>query len=250
MKKLIFKVSLLATIVSSSFSVVVFAENRTDSNIEVIQIIEKSKKDSNEIIENWDNLKVTITPEEAMKRKGIEPMEKKSRVARASSYSMGNSSSPSIGNSSISSIGTCGDVLVTPINVLEAATTGRGSYSGHAAIVDSNPDYTIESMPNDGVQRRPNDWKTRYSKVVGGRVVGGTKEKADAATSYAANKIGSSYNWYFYDKLTEDSFYCSQLVWRAWFDQGIDLDKDGGYFVLPTDLLSNNLEIFYKSKSY
>lgn len=39
-------------------------------------------------------------------------------------------------------------------------------------------------------------------------------------SSYALEQKGDPYNWNFFDKYTEDSFYCSQLVWAAYFRNG------------------------------
>ncbi|MBE6056293.1 MAG: hydrolase, partial [Clostridium sp.] len=50
------------------------------------------------------------------------------------------------------------------------------------------------------------------------------------------------------NKWTTNRFYCSQIVWRAWMEQGFDLDKDGGSAVLPNDLISDKLQILKTSK--
>jgi len=43
-----------------------------------------------------------------------------------------------------------------------------------------------------------------------------------------------------------DSFYCSQLVWRAWVRQGYDLAPIRSKPVFPADLInSNKTEIVY-----
>lgn len=52
------------------------------------------------------------------------------------------------------------------------------------------------------------------------------------------------------NKGTEASFYCSQLVWKAWLKQGIDIEK--GSFpnaaVTPADLInSTNTMVNYRA---
>lgn len=136
-------------------------------------------------------------------------------------------------------IGQTGDILVTPNSV-------TGSLSGHAGIINLWHKYTTESYPNDGVQRRDNNWKTRYAKVICGEPKNVPVGPGLAAARYAESRKGFGYNWSFGNKWTTDRFYCSQLVWRAWYNQGYDLDKDGGNYVLPTDLISDKLNIFYK----
>jgi hypothetical protein len=53
-----------------------------------------------------------------------------------------------------------------------------------------------------------------------------TTAQRDGASRYAINQTGRHYNWNYLDKETQDSFYCSQLVWRAYETQGIDLDSN------------------------
>lgn len=53
-----------------------------------------------------------------------------------------------------------------------------------------------------------------------------TAAQRDAACVYAVNQTGKDYNWNYLNKDTEGSFYCSQLVWRAYENQGIDLDSN------------------------
>ena len=38
-----------------------------------------------------------------------------------------------------------------------------------------------------------------------------------AAADYAIDQIGKGYNWNFMDKNNEDTFYCSSLVYKAWY---------------------------------
>ncbi|WP_048602047.1 YiiX/YebB-like N1pC/P60 family cysteine hydrolase [Rubeoparvulum massiliense] len=144
---------------------------------------------------------------------------------------------------SSSRLGTVGDILVAynyrwgNLNV---------AFVGHAAIVSNNNARTVESFPKTGVQYFTNDWKAK-SKVYGLWVKGATTTKYKNAASYAQNQIGKKYNWNFVNKFATDKFYCSQLVWRAWYNQGINVDYiKVDTIVTPMELAkSNNTTIFY-----
>ncbi|WP_102400994.1 YiiX/YebB-like N1pC/P60 family cysteine hydrolase [Haloimpatiens massiliensis] len=210
------------------------------SNLKESQQLElqRNKEEAKNIIENWDKIKVNVTPEQEnqiIKEKSMY-LEKLTK----NSYDSKLATSRAAAITSSTSIGSYGDVLITPVS-----WASGGSLTGHAGLVDWNSDYTVESYPSDGVQRRVNDWRTRYTKIVVGHV--GSAMNMTDAINYATSKINYGYNAQFANKWRTDKFYCSQLVWRAYIDQGIDLDKDGGNAVFPTDLIDNDLTIFYKS---
>jgi uncharacterized protein YycO len=150
-----------------------------------------------------------------------------------------------------SPLGTKGDVLVSyEIN------SGSSSIGvGHAAIVSRDYTRTVESFAKswspinkDGVQYYPNTWKGR-SNVYGLWVKGASDTKYANAASYAQGKIGSSYNWNFANKFSTSSFYCSQLAWRSWEQQGINIDYvKFDTVVTPAELVkSDNTTIYYSN---
>lgn len=136
-------------------------------------------------------------------------------------------------------IGSYGDILVT----LDGLSIGSLAWAGgHAGLVeDSNT--VIECFGNkgnlNGVRRWPNDWAIRYDGVNGLRVNGATLAKYQAAKAEGGKHVGKPYNYNFFYITTTNSFYCSQLVWRAWYNQGFDLN-DGGA-VWPVDLIESSL---------
>lgn len=211
-KYTVFTLLVMVSIPSSAFAQE-NASNNTNNQME--QLIIKSKQDSDDLIKNWDKLKVTSTPKVSKK--------------------MNMYSSESAPNS----VGSYGDILVTPSTIF-----GNGPITGHAGMVDLNSDLTIESMASGGVRRYTNDWKTRYTKALCATVKNANPRQA---VDYASSKVGSSYNYNFLNKWKTDTFYCSQLVWRAYIEQGIDLDKDGGNAVLPTDLITDKIDINWRS---
>ncbi|NFI54519.1 hydrolase [Clostridium botulinum] len=220
----------------------VMADEIKSSQSQINEEIKKNNTELKNLIENWDEIHVMSDDE--YKQKEAEKLEALQEYADENPELQKNLiQTISTKSSSSSSIGSTGDILITPYG----ESSSGGSFSGHAGIVDLQWRNAIESYPADGVQRRVNDWKTRYPKVIGGSVKNSEPKDYLAASKYAASKIGCSYNKKFGQKRLTNKFYCSQLVWRAWYEQGYDLDKDGGDYVLPTDLISNKLDVFYKS---
>lgn len=233
-----------ATLSNIGFNSIVKAEETNLSpkeQIEQNKIIEQSKKDAEKIIKNWDKIKVMpakeyeqrkIEKEKALEDAGIEqPKERQKRSA--------NTIYPQY-------VGQTGDILVTPESV-SGYINGNGSLTGHAGMINLWHKYTTESFPDGGVQRRNNDWKTRYKKFICGEPKGVPVGPGLAAARYAESHQGFGYNWNFANKTTTDRFYCSQLVWRAWYNQGYDLDVNGGLVVSPADIMASpKLNVFYK----
>jgi uncharacterized protein YycO len=141
-------------------------------------------------------------------------------------------------------VGIYGDILVT----LDGTSSSSFAWAGgHAGVVSDVPGYVVESFGNkgslNGVRHWPNDWATRYSNVYGLWVSGATDYNYAYAASYSRAQIGLPYNYNFFDIYTTSAFYCSQLVWRAWYNQGWDLN-DGGA-VWPVDLVESPYTIVF-----
>ncbi|AGK96278.1 YiiX/YebB-like N1pC/P60 family cysteine hydrolase [Clostridium pasteurianum] len=149
-------------------------------------------------------------------------------------------------NSTGKSIGKPGDILIavfdddnTDINAIT-----MGSITTHAAMVDSDPTKVLEVFP-DGVQNRENDWRTRYKKILILRPKT-NEETIKGAIEYGHTKINTPFNYDLFNKTTTDKFYCSQFVWRCYFNNGLDLDRNGGLAVFPYDFISHKTTIVYK----
>ena len=79
--------------------------------------------------------------------------------------------------------------------------------------------------------------------------------KQGPVASSALNYRDRSYNINFFDKYTTQKFYCSQLVWRAYAENGIDLDSNFTEFfgrpfsgVSPDDIIqSPHLSVVWTS---
>jgi uncharacterized protein YycO len=145
------------------------------------------------------------------------------------------------------SVGIYGDILVT----LDGTSSGSSAWAGgHAGVVSDVSGYVVESFGNkgdlNGVRHWPNDWATRYYHVRGLWVSGAYDSNYAYSASYSRSQIGKPYNYNFFNITTTSSFYCSQLVWRSWYNQGWDLN-DGGA-VWPVDLLESPYTIVFYSQ--
>lgn len=145
-----------------------------------------------------------------------------------------------------------GDVLY------EAA--GFFGLTGHSAIVEGkfystsqNQYYIriIEAISPGGVSRSVLDC-TRLVDREGSlyRVSGATTEDIDNAVSFAISQLGKDY---FLDlakdtSSTEANWYCSELVWAAYKNQGIDIEvsgsKDKSPGIWPIDIVNDD-ETYY-----
>ena len=124
-------------------------------------------------------------------------------------------------------LGIYGDILIT----------SRGSTNwihGHAAIVSTSGKYVIEAVLFGGVRLADNDWYRSGNRayIPRGMVF---DRKRIAAVKYAINQLHKEYEISF-DKWRTDKFYCSQLVWRSWYEAGKNIAPDSGKIVTPADL--------------
>lgn len=142
-----------------------------------------------------------------------------------------------------SALGSYGDILVSLV-----IDSGSSGFAGHAAIVSSNSSKSIESyakswspIDKDGVQYYDNTWNTKSGALLV-RPNGATASQFSTAASFAARQIGKPYNWVFTDKTTTEKFYCSQLVWQAWLDAGINCETGSvpNAIIAPADLVNSS----------
>jgi hypothetical protein len=155
-------------------------------------------------------------------------------------------------------VGTVGNVL--------ASLDGSSSSSliGHAGIVsdevpggkkENRNTLVVESFPKDknhpdGVAHYANDWSIRYKTVKGMHIAGADTVDYRTAAQDARFQIGKPYNWNYLNKKRVDKFYCSQLVWRAWYNRGRDIDGDGGLIVTPNDIIKDNDTVDFYSQGF
>ncbi|EJP6473743.1 hydrolase [Clostridium botulinum] len=248
-KKNIGIILLAISILTISSSNVKAAKNNIEREhkytIEEKQVIEKNNKEMKQLINNWDKIK-GVAPEDFIKiEKEKKSKMKPNNIRFFNAQENNNKTQEEYLRDYEDFLGGYGDILITPMGKYD-------SFTGHAGIVCVDNQYTIEAYPmgkqEEGVQRRVNNWKDRYNKVILAGVKGANESDYRNAVNYAEEKIGLGYNYNILNKWTTSRFYCSQIVWRAWMEQGFDLDKDGGSAVLPNDLISDKLEILKASE--
>lgn len=153
----------------------------------------------------------------------------------------------------------------------------------YQADENGNEDKSLPPYFDGGVRRHEDweEWNKNYRRVAGGytptslynlvysngknvpysekdRIV---KKTRDEAVKWAAAQIGDPYS-VFVSKTNTDKFYCSQLVWASYHygaknvpdlqsqnNSGIniDLDMNGGFWVMPGDLITAPIESRIKS---
>ena len=125
-----------------------------------------------------------------------------------------------------------------PLVTMDSSTCEQIPFIGHAGIVYDGSS-TIEAHPGPGVHYGdPNDWWSKKSLYI---LSSRDTSNMDAAANYAKRQVGKHYNWSFWDHVTTDSFYCSQLVWRSYIDNlGIDLCPGAWSIVSPNDILCSS----------
>jgi cell wall-associated NlpC family hydrolase len=141
-----------------------------------------------------------------------------------------------------------GDILIGHRDGLDPPTLAMvfaGSYWAHAGVYAGEGQVVEAVMPV--VTKRSitetSFWNTSDWAILR---VGTDQAKRGAAVAYTEQQIGKPYLIQL-DKYLESAFYCTQLVWRAYEKQGIDLDSNRGLlsstcpglwpFVLGDDLV-------------
>ena len=147
--------------------------------------------------------------------------------------------------------GEAGDILVS--YEIDSGSAAIGA--GHAAIVSTNHKKTIESYAEsfspvsmDGVVYLKNEWKKNSNSFLG--IVESSDKKRKAAAKYAFNQLGKPYNWNFFNKTATSKFYCSQLVWRSWQEQNVEIDgQPDDTVVTPIELLKSDNVLISKNRN-
>lgn len=124
-------------------------------------------------------------------------------------------------------LGTFGDILIT-------YNGGTNWIHGHAGIVSTDDNVTIEAFPWQGVVRKSNRWYEKGNRLYRPRNVRGGQYTA--AAKNAESHVGKEYFLDIFNKWRTDKFYCSQLVWRAWLDAGKNIAPSSRNIVTPGDL--------------
>lgn len=148
-------------------------------------------------------------------------------------------------------MGSMGDVLVTLDNG-ENIGDKRIAW-GHSGIVADDRNWVFEANPKghqgqkSGVQRLANYWNYAYRDKSASYVKGASSSQYRSAQHYAWAQWTQGKPYSIFDAVrNERSFYCSKLVWLAWYNQGYNLDPttwNGA--VWPSDLRDSSQTIEY-----
>jgi uncharacterized protein YycO len=140
-----------------------------------------------------------------------------------------------------------------------------GLYNEHSAIYIGNNTLVNSGSMSNGVYAF--DYSVFYQdqkNFVFLRVRTANESQRHAAAAWAINQIGKPYQYFFRPPWfglkiantslpfpTADKFYCMELIWAAYYNQGIDIDQNGWRFpwwVSGDDILhDNDIEIIYKN---
>ncbi|MGG6359110.1 YiiX/YebB-like N1pC/P60 family cysteine hydrolase [Peribacillus frigoritolerans] len=134
---------------------------------------------------------------------------------------------------------TTGDLLVT----MDSTYGSAGFRYGHAAIVYTSNEYTIESYDTTGVKKfAMTKWKPggKIDTMIALWVKGATSTDYGQAKSYSGSQIGDPYNYSFWDSDRSDKFYCSQLLWKAWKYAGFNVNGGWDTLISPYDIVQDS----------
>ena len=110
-----------------------------------------------------------------------------------------------------------GTILVTPDKFKKILPIG------HAAIVKDKK-YVYEAT-SKGVIRSKNNWDKTKKKYFGLRVKSLSNSKQKDILKYVEKQVYKKYNFNFFNTKTRSKFYCSHLIWAAYYDKyKINLD--------------------------
>lgn len=199
------------------------ADNETaqPSQKEIEKILDDAKKEAEFARKNWS--KITKEKIEKGKKEGVRKQ------------SDGTISTMATGTANF----TTGDILVTMDN-----TYGSASFIyGHAAIVYTSNEYTIESYDTTGVKKfAMTKWKPggKIDTMIALWVKGATGTDYVQAKEYSGVQIGDPYNSAFWDSDRSDKFYCSQLVWKAWKHAGFNVNGGWDTMISPYDMVEDS----------
>jgi len=138
-----------------------------------------------------------------------------------------------------------------------------GPYNEHSAIYVGNNTFVDAVIPVV-TERNYSHFYSLQKNFVFLRVKTANESQRYAAAAWARSKVGKPYQHFFRPPWfglkiantnlsfpTADKFYCMELLWAAYYNQGIDIDQNGWRFPwwVPGDdiLHDNDIEIIYKN---
>ncbi|MBP2071566.1 YiiX/YebB-like N1pC/P60 family cysteine hydrolase [Thermoanaerobacterium butyriciformans] len=148
---------------------------------------------------------------------------------------------------------TIGDIIVATSQGFHVQGAIR-----HAAIFDSRRYHgsiddkcLLTAEPDQGViYETIRFYRENFSEAWGLTVPKATIEERVKAVDEVSKFVGKPYSWRA-DKNDDENWYCSKVPWAAYKkSSGIDIDGNGGFWVLPIDIfISKETEVFEYSNS-
>ncbi|MDO4465936.1 MAG: YiiX/YebB-like N1pC/P60 family cysteine hydrolase [Bacillota bacterium] len=144
--------------------------------------------------------------------------------------------------------------------VICVTTDGFGTESvntWHAAIVAPQDAYAVVEAPKAGqpVRLRYNQWYSSTHTIWQIGVKSTTEAQDYNAGLWAGRQVGKPYNMNFWNSYQTNSFYCSQLVWAAYYyTAGVNLNKSdndigSAIAIHPGEFVDNSkTAIIYRNK--
>lgn len=111
---------------------------------------------------------------------------------------------------------------------------------GHAGIGSGKDGKVIEVNYNDVIREYKNRVKTYWKHRANGgiyKVIGVQDSAYNKAKEYAVSKKGLNYGFEFWDSNT---FYCSELVYKAWKSAGYDIATSSILFIYPIHMMNDS----------
>ncbi|MDI6605386.1 MAG: hypothetical protein QME35_09665 [Thermoanaerobacteraceae bacterium] len=118
-------------------------------------------------------------------------------------------------------------------------------YYRHAGIFDSSRYRGLDSRCfistewTPGVVLETPKLYRNYDEAVGLWIPLVSYTKKINIISYLSQQLGKPYN-ILSSKSNRNEWYCSKLPWAGYYDKGLDIDGDGGYWVKPVDIYNSN----------
>lgn len=215
-----------------------------------IQFIEERKKNSKPFEEAVKDLGMTLEEFKNLPRREVTEAEIKARMEAAEKAKadpnqggLGVSLGDFFGRPQGSNNFDYGNAYYGDILLVHDGWVPWGYYR-HAGMYDNDFRGTdrltiYTSQPGVGVSRVSEDDFRKYD-VQSGFWDPDSWPAGYNATIYAyLQQDKNYYNYAIWNKWDTTKFYCSSLVWRAYYNNGVDIDFDGGGAVLPDDIAAD-----------
>jgi len=119
--------------------------------------------------------------------------------------------------------------------VIYVGPEGKCVEAGAKGVISFETDSPVWNSANMLDQRSLIDQLYGVAYPLDNRGLSSEKENAirESVATFCRAQIGKPYNFNFLDSSTENAFYCSQLAYKAYLKQGIDLNTGRGVAEFP-----------------